>query len=116
MLGMIPAFAIFFGLPIDVRHVTLSTGSLALAGAALGKFAVLQEPFIGAMIGILVIGILNFGVSFACACYVAFRARQIHRNDIRVLVKTLFSRLRKQPFSFVFPPRTKPGEEEEPAH
>lgn len=30
LLGMTPVVATFFGLPLDVRHVTLSTGTLAL--------------------------------------------------------------------------------------
>ncbi|MEO7094299.1 MAG: gliding motility protein [Polyangiales bacterium] len=106
MLGTIAPFASFFGLPLDVRHVTLSTGALALSAATLGYHKALYIEFIWAMVGIVVIGILNFGVSFACACFVAFRAREIHRNDIRVLVKTLLSRLWKQPFSFVFPPKS----------
>ena len=29
MLGVVPVVALFFGLPIEVRHVTLSTGQLA---------------------------------------------------------------------------------------
>src|SRR5262249_12052797 len=30
LLGMVPVLGVFFGLPLDVRHVTLSTGSLTL--------------------------------------------------------------------------------------
>src|SRR5207237_496808 len=45
-LGMTVPIAGFFGLPLDVRHVTLSTGSLALAGAALGWRACLHAGFI----------------------------------------------------------------------
>ena len=36
MLGIIPVVAVFFGLPLDVRHVTLSTGQVTAAFAALG--------------------------------------------------------------------------------
>ena len=36
MLGLVPAIAGFFALPIEVRHVTLSTGQLAAAVGALG--------------------------------------------------------------------------------
>ncbi len=115
LLAFSPVMASFFGLPLDVRHVTLSTGSLALAGASLGKEAVLKGQFIGAMIGIVIIGALNFGVSFACALYVAIRARDIHRQDLRILTKTLLSRLWRHPFEFIFPPKTKPGDEEEEA-
>ena len=37
MLGMTPAFGHFFGVPLDVRHVTLNSGVLGLAGASLGR-------------------------------------------------------------------------------
>ena len=36
LLGMVPVVALFFGLPLEVRHVTLSTGQLALASWAHG--------------------------------------------------------------------------------
>ena len=36
MLGIVPVVAAFFGLPLDVRHVTLSTGQLAAAVGAAG--------------------------------------------------------------------------------
>ncbi|NMO19236.1 gliding motility protein, partial [Pyxidicoccus fallax] len=36
LLGMTPVLGQFFGLPLDVRHVTLSAGTLTFAGAALG--------------------------------------------------------------------------------
>ena len=37
MLGMTPAIGHFLGLPLDVRHVTLNAGILALASASLGQ-------------------------------------------------------------------------------
>src|SRR5690606_15176505 len=43
MLGLVPAFAGFFGLGLDVRHVTLSTGQMGAASASLG-LGVLQMP------------------------------------------------------------------------
>src|SRR5437763_8066 len=104
-LGMTVPIAGFFGLPLDVRHVTLSTGSLALAGAALGWRACLHAGFIFAAVGVIAIGLLNFGVSFACALFVALRAREVHKNDMRVLLRTFFSRLRKSTASFWFPPK-----------
>ena len=37
LLGFVPALGQFFGIPLDVRHVTLSTGTLALAAASFGR-------------------------------------------------------------------------------
>ena len=104
-LGMTVPVASFFGLPLDVRHVTLSTGSLALSGAALGWRACLRPGFVFAALGVIAIGFLNFGVSFACALFVALRARDLRRSDVTVLARTFFSRLRKSTASFWFPPK-----------
>ncbi|MFY9460778.1 MAG: recombinase, partial [Aquabacterium commune] len=43
MLGIVPVVAHFLGLPLDVRHVTLSTGQVAAAIGTLG-LPVLHEP------------------------------------------------------------------------
>ena len=39
LLGFTPVFGRFFGIPLDVRHVTLSTGTLALAAARYGTWS-----------------------------------------------------------------------------
>ncbi len=75
LLGMVPALAIFFGLGVEVRHVTLSAGSLAFAGASLGAEAVLSGPFLAACAGIVVIGITNLTVSFSLSLWMALRSR-----------------------------------------
>ena len=43
MLGLVPVIATFFGLGLDVRHVTLSAGQIAAACATLG-LEVLHQP------------------------------------------------------------------------
>jgi site-specific recombinase len=45
MLGLVPALLGFVGLPLDVRHVTLSTGQLAAALGALGLGALAMPAF-----------------------------------------------------------------------
>jgi site-specific recombinase len=105
LLGMVPIIGAFFGLPAEVRHVTLSTGSLTLA-AAVGQVEQLgRAPFIAAMIGVAIIGLLNFGVSFALALGVALRARGAFNTDTTRLVQGLVRRMLRSPFEFVFPPK-----------
>src|SRR5205823_4268672 len=83
LLGMIPVFSRFFGLPLDVRHITLSTGSLTLALSSVGVASVGWSTVISAMIGIALIGLCNFGVSFALALVVALRARDVPAGERR---------------------------------
>ena len=104
MMGMLPTFGKFFGIPLQVRHVTLSTGSLALAGAATPHFS--QEPgFWWAIVGVAVIGLMNFSVSFSLALAVAGRARRVPAGTLDRLARALLERARKSPAEFVLPPR-----------
>jgi len=105
MLGLAPAIAGFFALPIEVRHVTLSTGQLAAALGALG-FGLLREgAFWWCVAGIAVTGVLNLTVSFALAFKVALRSRGIRLADRSRIYRAIRARLRTQPLSFVFPPK-----------
>jgi site-specific recombinase len=105
LLGMVPVIGTFFGVPLQVRHVTLSAGSLALAAATLGHHAF--ERGVGlksACLGMVVIFTLNLGVSFAFALAVALRARAIEHGGVRVL-KAVLKHFAKHPGEFFFPPK-----------
>jgi site-specific recombinase len=105
MLGLVPALLAFFGLPIEVRHVTLSTGQLAAALGALGLPALSSWPFWLCVISIAGTGVLNVGVSFYLAFKVALRSRGIKLADQQRVRTAIWARLRQQPLSFLLPPR-----------
>jgi site-specific recombinase len=104
-LGMTPVLGKFFGLPLDVRHVTLSTGALTLALCALREPGVERAELVPAVLGIALIGVLNFGVSFVLALLVALRARQVARGDRLRLLGSVVVTFFRSPLQFVFPPR-----------
>ena len=106
MLGLLPELAKFAGLPLDVRHVTLSSGFAAAAVATLGPGVMLTWPFWLAVAGILSIGVINVTVSFALAMFVAIRARGIQSPERRIIYQALLLRMRQQPLSFIFPARS----------
>jgi len=105
MLGLAPAVALFFGLPIEVRHVTLSTGQLAAAAAAQGWSVLQHSPFWWCVAGIVVTGVLNLTVSFFLAFKVALRSRGIRLVDRSRIRRAIFRRLRTNPGAFVLPPK-----------
>jgi len=106
LLGTTPVVAAFFGLPLEVRHVTLSTGQLAVAAAAHGM-AIFREPaFWLAVAGIAVIGVLNLTVSFVLALTTAVRSTGVSAPSRRRLRRALLSRLVRHPRAFLLPPRT----------
>ena len=105
LLGMTPIVGLIFGLPLDVRHITLSTGSLTFAGCSLGY----EHVTIAACIGIAIIGMLNFGVSFALALLVALRAKEVTGRERVQLAWAVTKRFVRNPLQFFFPPKDKPG-------
>ena len=105
MLGLVPAVALFFGLPIEVRHVTLSTGQLAAAAAAEGLAVLGTGVFWWCVAGIAVTGVLNLSVSFFLAFKVALRSRGIRLVDRSRIRSAIFRRLRTNPGAFVLPPK-----------
>jgi site-specific recombinase len=104
LLAMTPIAGKFFGLPLDVRHVTLSTGALTLGVSSLGSSAG-WSSILAAAGGIAIIGSLNFGVSFMLALAVALRARQVERSDRWRLLSSLIATFVRSPLQFFWPPR-----------
>lgn len=105
MLGLVPAVAFFFGLPFDVRHVTLASGQLGAALGTLGPQILASGAFWLAVLGIAITGVLNVAVSFWFAFGLALRARSIRLVDRSRLHAALRARLRQRPLSFLVPPR-----------
>jgi site-specific recombinase len=104
MLGVVPALATFFGLPIEVRHVTLSTGQIAAALGTLGVQALHQPAFWWCVAAIPFTGLLNVGVSFVLALRVALRSRGVQVQERGRLLRALGQRLRRHPRQFFLPP------------
>ncbi|HEX3139026.1 MAG TPA: site-specific recombinase, partial [Rhizobacter sp.] len=69
MLGLVPPLLGFLAVPLDVRHVTLSSGQLSAAVGALGWQALASSAFWWCVPAILLTGVLNLAVSF----YLAFK-------------------------------------------
>jgi len=105
LLGMTPVLAQFFGLPLDVRHVTLATGTLAAAASSLGWQVLATPQFWLAIAGIASVGVLNVGVSFACALTLALRARNVPARIRRLVFRAVLRRFSASPRSFLFPER-----------
>jgi site-specific recombinase len=103
LLGFTPVLGAFFGLPLDVRHVTLSSGTLALAAARSGMASLSDLWFLYAVEGIGVVFVLNLSVSFMIALYVALRAYDIGtREQLKILRSVVVSAVRS-PLRFIVP-------------
>ena len=116
MLGMTPAFGRFFGVPIDVRHVTLSTGTLSLGITSRGPEVFGSGALIMAGLGIAITFALNLGVSFYLALRLAMRAQDVSPKDSKEILLRLWRRLRRNPRAFFLPPSGDVAPAAEPSH
>ena len=103
MLGLVPAFAGFFGLGLEVRHVTLSAGQIAAAAASLGMDIFQLHTLWWATLSLVFIGVLNLGVSFYMAFRLALRAHNVSGVDRKHIRQAIRTRLRLRLGSFFWP-------------
>ena len=106
LLGFLPVAFAFMGLPIEVRHVTLSAASLALCAGQLlaGPAPVPWAALAWGLAGILAIAVCNLGVSFLLALRTAVDARGLDRPGRAGLHRILGRAFREQPWRFLGPP------------
>jgi site-specific recombinase len=104
MLGMAGMLGRFFGIPFDIRHITISAGNLSIGLYGLGWEAVPNGYLLAVILGVLSIGFLNFLVSFSLAFYVALRSRGLHLQDLPRLLRRLGREFLRRPLDFVIPP------------
>ena len=105
MLGLIPVIAQFFGLPIDIRHVTLAAGQIAAAAASLGLEVLHYHGFWLAVAALPVMGGFNILVSFYLAFRLALRAQNVGHVERSQIYKALAKRVISRPLSFLLPLR-----------
>ena len=109
MLGLVPPIAMFFGLPLNVRHVTLSSGQLAAAVGSQGYALLQTSAFWWCVAGLAATGALNVGVSFFLAFRVALRSRGILLADRGRIHRAIRARRWRKPLSFLLPPSCRAG-------
>ena len=105
MMGMTPVMGKFLGVPLDVRHVTLTTGTVAFAAESLGRDYFYRGWMLESLAGIAVIFVLNLTVSFAIALLLAMRAYDLPARDHVHLLSLCLKRFLKSPLEFFFPPK-----------
>lgn len=106
LLVFVPMAFAFAGIHLEVRHVTLQAAALALAAASLWAQGTLPwADVLWGLLGIALIGILNFTVSFALALWTALRARDLSGRNRRRLWWGILKAFNRQPGRFLLPPK-----------
>lgn len=110
-LGMAGIAGKIFGLPFDIRHITIAAGNCAIAVYELGFANIPPLYLLTIFLGVLGIGLLNFLVSFSLAFIVAVKSRGIHLRQYPEFVKILWSHVKARPMDFIRPPKRLLAEE-----
>ncbi len=103
-MGTTGSIGIFLGLDLDIRHITFASGNLAL-GIFGSDFRVPTDMIIWGVIGMGLIGFVNFIVSFTLSLFLAFRARKIKIIDILFVSQAIWTLFLINPLQFFFPPK-----------
>lgn len=104
MLGSIGQLGAFFGLPVDIRHITFSSANFAFALVGL-DYQISWQLAVTSVAGILCIGTVNLAVSFSLALLVALRSRRLSFDQGGALSKMLLRRFCSGARDFFLPPK-----------
>jgi site-specific recombinase len=101
-MGSTASIGVFLGIDIDIRHITFASGNLALAlyGA---DFNISTEIIALSVLGIILIGLINFLVSFGLSMMLAFRSRNIPLTEFGPVSLSIWKYFKRRPGSFFFP-------------
>jgi site-specific recombinase len=104
LLGSAPILFTLFGIPLEVRHVTLASASLGYALDSLWLGGELhRSDLILSFAGIGLVGVLNIFTSFALSFLLAVRARDIEQVKARRFLTEVGHKLVSHPVSFLLP-------------
>ena len=108
-LGMAGFFGKIFGIPFDIRHITISAANTAIGFLGLNHQVSANEIWY-TLVGVAAIGFLNFAVSFGLAFAVALKSRGIHLKDYAGFAGILWRYIKKYPRDFVKAPSIRRAE------
>jgi site-specific recombinase len=104
-LGMAGLAGRFFGIPFDIRHITISAGNASIGLYGIGYENIPLPFLVTVFCGVFLIGMLNFLVSFSLAFYVAMRSRGLRLKEFPPFLKTFLRYFAKHPMDFIRAPR-----------
>lgn len=94
----------FLGLDLDIRHITFVSGNIALGAYGAG-FALTPMTWFWCVLGLFLVGFMNFIVSFSLSLGLAFRSRDISSDEFKDLMKSVWVYQKNHKWEFFFPPK-----------
>ena len=105
-MGSAWAIGHFFGLPLDIRHITFASGNLAYGLYGM-NFIISLENIFWCILGIGIIGFGNFIVSFGLSLWIALRSREVPASELKYLGRCVWRAFKARPRAFFFPVKEK---------
>jgi site-specific recombinase len=102
-LGMAGFFGKIFGLPFDIRHITISAANATIGFFGIGHQLPWKEV-VYTLLSVGCIGFLNFAVSFGLSFYMAVKSRGILLKDYPEFLSMLWRYFKRYPGDFFRPP------------
>jgi site-specific recombinase len=106
-LGTAGIIGKIFGIPFDIRHITISAANTSLGVYGVGWTHLDYRYLANVVVGVLGIGFLNFLVSFSLAFIVAVRSRGIRLKDYPGFLRILWKYFRSRPLDFIRPRKSR---------
>ncbi|MCU0380621.1 MAG: site-specific recombinase [Chitinophagaceae bacterium] len=104
-LGMAGIVGKIFGIPFDIRHITIAAGNSSIGLYGVGYNNIAPAYLFTVFAGVLAIGLLNFLVSFSLSFIVAMRSRGLSVHDFPQFFGILWRYFKSNPLDFVRPRR-----------
>lgn len=104
MLGFAGMVGHTFGIPFDIRHITISTAYFGFGIEGMNNNLSVSD-WVGTTVGVIGIGFLNFAVSFSLAFFVAMRSRKLSLSMIPNVMKLILRYFIRYPIDFIYPPK-----------
>lgn len=101
-MGSTGALGKFLGLDLGVRHIAFASGNLALGIFGEG-LKVPLSVILWCVLGVVIIGIINFSVSFSLSMILAFRSRKIPFEEFKSVIKSVYIYFKENPLLFLIP-------------
>jgi len=108
LLGLVPQLLKFFGIPLEARHVTLSSGAFSSSLPIMldqTEYSVFE--FANAISGLVLIGFCNLIVAFSLSLTLALAASEGSRGSLLKLMRWTGKTLIRRPYMLIYPERKK---------
>lgn len=103
-MGSVGMVGAFFGLPLDIRHITFAAGNLGLALVGM-DWHMTSMTVVMSVLGIGLIGFMNFIVSFGLSLALALRSRGVSVVELLPIILAVWRYFLHFPLAFFFPQR-----------